>query len=416
MNIVGFSNNKTYTFYKEIKRLPPGHLLYFCAKKVIHSPVISIDIKESPHPLTYNEYLLGFREIFEKNLKILTKAHNNIGIELSGGLDSTTNLSVLKKQNSTGFKKIFTYSHSQSSAPSFLKRKDERSFIEATLQLLNVKQHRYVTRFNLGVIELYEQAFEKGNGTSAYSFPVYSQDFYKFAQKDGVNLILSGWGGDQAVSHRQLRNIKSIYQIPIVKQLYKKYQRHQIAKVRTNRIAKFLQFPLEEIIPELNGLIPGIENINSKERVTKIINENQQFRSQKSQLLRNVSNNFLIGRLEATFHLAQKYKVYYAYPMLSPELIEFVINLPSKVLFHPNKPRKFFKDAIAHWLPSEIVNRNKEQLYMYGWLMDSYKNDFIQGNTYKIANPTKEQLFYTIVHKNWDKKLINNLFKNIIIS
>ena len=391
--------DSTYTFFREIKRLPPGHILTFDKENIstrqflTYQPPIEISYKDK------TDYVENLAVIFKESVSAQIKDKHLIGAELSGGLDCTGIIGVTKQIIQDGFpRKLFTYSHAQEKGVGFQKLNDERRLIEETLHLLRLdrNKHRYVSSKNTGIKPLLQKAFRIGNGVPATHYSIYSQYIYQLAHKDGVKILLSGWGGDHCISHRHTQKTFS-----------KKRSNNNYITIRklANLIFKKKKMPLHErtqfklILKRAKEIFPELKEVDIQERIKLIQESRSGFSDFKEKLVNNVQSNSVIQRMEATYHITKPLGLSYRYPMLHPRLVEFFLSLPYDIILHPTEPRYMFKKMINTWLPKIISDRKKSNLSMYGWITDAYYFDYINNIRYSNECETYEQYFYTEIEK-----------------
>ena len=153
------------------------------------------------------------------------------------------------------------------------------------------------------------------------------------------------------------------------------------------------------------------ESMDLTDLVTRQIIDQQTTTGIKERIIWNLTQPGFSNRLEATFHAAGLYGVTYAYPLVSPQLVEYVLSLPDEIIF-PADRRSFFRKIIIRWLPPGIVQRVKHQGTMYGWLMDNYYHDYIHHIKYNLDNLTEEQSFYIEVEQLMDQQCYKDRFTN----
>lgn len=420
-----FRNNE-YTFYKEIRRLPPGFLL-------LKKENEEIEIKEKLHlnfedEIFFKEeeqYLSLLRELLEEGVRLNTGDESEVGLELSGGLDCATILGILKKQGQPKKSNIFFYSHCQSSGTSIFKRKkDEKENIIETLEVLDFekKNLRLINRTNKGLRELVEHAVFSGNSISSSHFALYSRDIYEAAKKDQVGLVLSGWGGDQVLSHKQILSngqntgllkrtflgfLGKLEKLPIFSKLISKRNERILISNSQKRMGVLEKS--QNVFPEL---FP--KNWRPEEFLTfpLKITKTQNF---KQRLLLHLHAPGFIYRLESTYHAAKIFGVKYGYPMLYPKLVQAFLNMPVSII-RPAERRAFFRKIIESWLPPTIYNRKKGFVSMYGWDVDAYYHDFINQINYDLRNCSEEQRFLLEVEQFHDQEFYQSAFKGVSLS
>lgn len=195
--LVGFFENKSETFYRDILRLPPGHSATVTSSKVIMQQYYELEIRDELKLSSNDEYAEGLREIFLESVSCRMRSAKPIGSMLSGGLDSSsitgTIRHLLQKQNKEllpTFSLIFNS----------VQECDEQEYINSVLD-----QGGYKPTFIPG--DAHTQLSNMADICQYVDGPVLGQGFtttlqlYKAAAEAGVRVIFDGHDGDSAVSY-----------------------------------------------------------------------------------------------------------------------------------------------------------------------------------------------------------------------
>ncbi|MCH8124286.1 MAG: asparagine synthase [Bacteroidetes bacterium] len=141
-------------------------------------------------------YADAFMELLESAVRCRTRNVTDVGVTLSGGLDSTTIASVAASQSKGQSFSVHTFSAIFDTVSTC----DERRFIEPVLERMNVsstlvpgdRQHPigYLDR----MLKFQDEPFSAPNAAMMW-------DVYAAIQQAGLHVVLSGHGGDETVSH-----------------------------------------------------------------------------------------------------------------------------------------------------------------------------------------------------------------------
>lgn len=394
----------TYTFYKNIKKLPAGHLLQVTNERCFTRAYQPYAIpSETLRYSREQDYIDHFSHLMEQSVLDRLPQAGKVGLELSGGLDSNAIAGILGNVSGGENSAIHAYSHAKS-ANSVFDEPHERAWIAESVRLLSIENHRYIDRSNKGVRCLYDAAFALRRGIPAVYYATFSQDILRYAREDGVSVLFSGWGGDDCISQHG-RLMQHYFSKNRWRKAWKLMEdRSILQKLRIiagqikGKLAKKPYNWKAEIPAHLNTIrhfssyYPGLKTIDTIARLKECYEGSPI--DPKEKMLWRLQQFGLIARLEAAYHLGRKDGLRYVYPWLDPRLIEFMLSLPYDILLHPKESRYLFRKTIGKWLPPAIANRRKERMDMYGWVMDAYLYDYIHDIPYKTAPASPEELFY----------------------
>ena len=176
---------------KRVKKLPPGHYLHFSVsanevRNYWEPKKIRIDNK-----MPYERMLTDLRDIVFDAVKIRCDRRFNAGAHVSGGLDSTL-VATLARQEFHQQKNFFGFSWSPAGNYSNNGRNDEREFVTKSCS-------------QAGIIPLFSEMSEIDYNKYVSGY-FYNQGYFSEdettdkASLRGINLIFSGFGGDEFIS------------------------------------------------------------------------------------------------------------------------------------------------------------------------------------------------------------------------
>jgi len=85
------------TLFKDIQRLPPGHILEWEDGKATLTPYWGLDFNKPAPLLTERQYVSGFLDLFRECVRTHLMADVPLGIFLSGGIDSSAIAAVMSE-------------------------------------------------------------------------------------------------------------------------------------------------------------------------------------------------------------------------------------------------------------------------------------------------------------------------------
>lgn len=197
-SLTGVVYDKTSSAIDKIRKLPPAHYLQFEDNKLEIKQYWKLE-KNNLGKLSLNEYISTFKDLLIQSVE--NRMQNNIGSELSGGLDSSAIVGIAANYTNN----LYTYSHS---LPKKLKNKfrpynDESKFYNLVIRKHKIEQkHRNITCNNIGVFNLIKNELRIQGIPINNTLPYLSNELLLNAKQDNISTIFSGFGGDEGVSNQ----------------------------------------------------------------------------------------------------------------------------------------------------------------------------------------------------------------------
>jgi len=180
------------TFFENIKYLKPGHFFEIKltekieTSKLFSSPTSFLTLSNKK---SENEYIDQIFQIIEMNMKTLIKGDKNVGIYLSGGLDSALMLAFYKKifpeKNIKTFTASFENMETKELVGEHKKAKEVCQFFNCHNETVNINSDMFIKS-----IGSYSQPSET-------LLPFIYQSLANKAKKSSVEVALSGEGADE---------------------------------------------------------------------------------------------------------------------------------------------------------------------------------------------------------------------------
>jgi asparagine synthase (glutamine-hydrolysing) len=296
-----------------------------------------------------------------------------IGVELSGGLDSSGIAAVLTKLSGQKVRiNAFTHSISPEGVSQRMKLKSEMEFCEALVEKYSSIRHFKIYGENAeGGYHALINALHRLHKPINLHYAMNSDLLFEAAGNSGTTAIFSGLGGDEGITnngrgyfyelisrgqHSKLRNIiKSISSRRgslLDRQLIKLYINYYAPWVfnlylKDWRKARYRSLPLQKSLARKYKMKRRFFYSNptpAKPDVRAI----QYFR---------LMYPTIPERIEETALLAKKYGIEYRYPFLDVKLLEFFFSLPSEYKFKDGWGRYLFRMVMEGVLPNIIRMR-----------------------------------------------------------
>ncbi len=340
----GIAPHRDETFFQEIKALPPGFKL-----SLVNG---GIDIC-SYHNLTPTLSSSSLKSLFNKALN--ERSFGKLGVELSGGLDSSGIAGALAALNPK--QEIVALRHV---LPPEVKGKVYPYKDEHYYSNLIVKKHS-----NINVIDVYSRrgileelrGEMQHIGTPFYSaLSLFFDELYDLAKAEGVSTLFSGFGGDEGVSNKAGAYIKVLSQqkswfrlaqattpYVVFKQMIKSIVNHQAADWR------------EEVLP--NRMLRT--ELLERYRMDKLLlSETGNVQSLERSIISRLNGEFFLSRLTENSQSVQTRGIRYSYPLLDTNLLSAYLSIPSSEKFNYRLPRSVYRSIVKDYIPKEIYFRN----------------------------------------------------------
>ena len=179
------------TFWDGVNQLPGGYFLYLKKGKIKTKRwyVFEEEIKKHQQSLSFEEVKTIYKNLLEDSIKLRFRSDVPIGFNVSGGLDSSTLLALVNKNEKGKNINAYTFYTNNSNY-------DELPWVEALLK--HTKNPLQKVRFDANQVKEFSNTISSyqdepfgGVPTMAYA------EIFKTARKDGVIVLLDGQGMDE---------------------------------------------------------------------------------------------------------------------------------------------------------------------------------------------------------------------------
>lgn len=396
--------DKTYTFYADIKRLPPGHFARVTSAGVDLRTYYTLDeVSVATPDLTEKEWIYRFRELFLDAVQCRLRSRGPVGAMLSGGLDSASIVSAAQmlRRGQEG-PPLLSFSYVYPSRPAC----DESAYIDQVLAMGNVRG------IKMDGVEEVEHSFEELLSIQAepYYGPNASLAIYGRANAEGCRVLLNGHGGDEVVSHGYTRLRELAIRggwLPLAREVslgsdslrealshylaYLRYAaeyhvRNQATLNRIRRLFSHLMYLLRQRQGRASrdGRDPADvisesfnQRIGARERA-EVYRQTwgKQGATAAEAHYRTLADPLQVYALEVLDRWNAAYAIEPRYPMWDKRLVEFCLKVPSSLKRREGFGRYIMREAMQGLLPEEIR-----------WRRD--KTDFTGHLRWKMQQMTK---------------------------
>ena len=365
------------TIFKNIYKVEPGQLLTFNLKKEI-SLTKSYFIS-SPRSLgtckgEHNKLVKDYGDLFEKAVERQLMSDVEIGILLSGGIDSALVAAIAKQQSKTTIK-AFTVGFKGNYGDI-----DEIEYAKQTAEILGL-QHFYkkisFTDFLHSAKKIVE-VVEEPIGTTSIIPMFYLSEL----AATNVKVVLSGQGADEPLGgYNKYKGLPWVerarmfqWLMPFTKSVGFIYNKNE----RFRRLISAMQHADDiDSLMEFNAIssskqVVGLMNSANRHFYSEALTNQQSFfkqvwkkRMPDKSSLRNLflyydvrtslADDLLMYTDKITMHFGLECRV----PILDNELIDFIESLETHHKFNSNRGKIIHKDFAREYLPSAIIDRKK---------------------------------------------------------
>ena len=333
---------------KLVKKLPPGHFLEWKKNNLSVKRYWFPESIKTNKRLAYNEVLFNLDTLLKDSIKIRCEEKYNIGAHLSGGIDSSL-VAGLTRKVCPAQKDFFGFSWAPLEYSPKKAKTDEREYVS-----LIARQNNIIPVFSNFTIHDYKQYIENFFFNFGYFWEEKNREL---AEEKGVNLIFNGWGGDEflSVSDSGL-NIDLLLGFNWKLFLKKNSIRHPKKLLRVliyNILNPFFGFWGRSTKKSFKNLMKYYLSQHQNNNKTNY-NNFYKYRSRRERHLGFIKFNHLSERTEQWTIQGFRHGIVYRYPLLDKRLIEYMLQVPSKLLFRGGHTRIIMRDLSKGILPEEI--------------------------------------------------------------
>ncbi len=414
-----YGNETENTFFRNVNKIEPASFL----KINLDGNSLSLNKyswwklpePEISEPSGYNDKKEELIELFKDSINLRLRSDVPVGTCLSGGLDSSGIVGVIKKYFNIDSHKVFTI---QSPDALF----DETDYAKEVSKMYNLESFYHLPsldEFKKDIRKLIWHHDEPLLSSSMYGGYL----VYKLAKNHGVTVVLDGQGADELLGGYQ-KSVQYLFLTDLINQKKIGYFLNQVGKnsdvhnssyfkVLFNSLKKFLRIKISGNLYSnnklINSLLRGIVNDDFIEKNIYDSNLNydllvpdsvklNSFFKKDSYLMLTKSN--LPGILRQVDRNSMAHSTEARIPFLDYRIVEFLFKLHPSFIMKDGYSKYIFRDSMKEIIPESIRLR----LNKFGFAMPDFY--FLSNNVeflIELLNNSKiERIF------NYDK-LINSV-------
>ena len=428
-----------YTFYKNIFKLKAGHYLIVKNQKVEEFKYWDLPEIDESNMLKDKDYIYEqFESLFKDSIKIRMRSNVPYGAFLSGGLDSSSIVSVMSGISEFPIN-TFTIGFPQKDFDESLLASDVAKKFHTSHHLGEINPDDFDTIINKIAFH-YDEPF---GDSSAIPTGYVS----KFA-REKVKMVLTGDGGDEVLSgYNSYVGIKiaSLYQkfphliqnnLPRIVSILKHQTKGQL-RLKMNKIDSVLntsRLPFEErmIQKRANTDYLSIKKMTSKMEeiypIEDFISDIMKKCSFKDEFYKLMYLNFKYdlpnGYLVKVDRMSMAYSLETRTPFLDYRLIEFMTGVDKNVKMQGWERKSILRNTIGRTLPDTLLNAPKKGfgIPLREWFKSGHFEDKINNNLKAAKSILDQETIELIVNENkeglkdhgsfvWTLMMLNKMIK-----
>ncbi len=335
------------TFLKNISRVEPGHSLKIYKNKIVKQSFWQLD-PEAPSIIYKDErdYLAHFSFLLDAAVNEQMEEGENLGAELSGGLDSSAILVSCHRQglNPTLFSHI---------APAKSGLIDDQEQARCVMEKLKFKNVHYLDAEQFDPLSVFHELSSLFAGAPPYIFFMLANNVHQAVVKEGCTTLLSGFGGDECVSSYARNN--SFYPELLRSRRFRLAWREMVLQLQKNSSASPSALTvLYQLARYAHPKLFKLYLKRNSRSARSVVRGYPYFPSvrhfEHAQLQGSLSRHVRM-RVEYSAVLARYMGFQYRYPMLHPPLVEFCFSLPISQKRNLGMGRSLIRRYLAEYLP-----------------------------------------------------------------
>lgn len=316
---------KTQTFYGNVLKVPAGHTLLLTGDALRLNQYWSPENVPQRPPATEGE----LRDLFRQAVECRVRSAFPVAAHLSGGIDSSAvTLQAARLLHPQG-RQLATFSWSPPPGNGE-GRGTEYTRIHAICRQESLKCE-YIPVTAASLLRVMERDFT----VEPIELMPREENVQRRAEALGVRVILSGWGGDEAITHwwqrNQGRGLRDWFLSRLPDNVYSRVHRNPFMKYASPCIHPEFAARHAKELRKLQG--PPFRRM----------------RDSRTTILRQLDLGYLPRRMEDWAVSGAQRRIVYSYPLLDRRLMEFALGT------HSGTPqRRLFIASMADLLPREI--------------------------------------------------------------
>lgn len=350
----GMSGDDQTTPFAGVRRLPPGHWLHLRGDDVTLHRYATFDPSSVWEDTRDDRWLEAYRSELIRAVSVRTDPHGLIGVETSGGIDSSTVLGVMAATHQEAIDSIHTFG--------FATAELEPEYLLETSAAHGITHNHILTNYR-GAQEPQRRGWQAIGYPTEHGNSTFHIPFYELAAQLGVTTLHSGHGGDEVVTNTGGLATQELLAHGAWRQAMRDLPGHPL--MRPARLAKRMRRRPQQTSHLTGPMMARLRDTPLRAEVVadRRMAERTRQRSRYDAAFSRV-NDFVLGdRLSAMTSIrtadcslvAASYGVDYRWPLLDRRLIQQYLATPAVWKFGEGYGRYLHRRAITGMVPDKVA-------------------------------------------------------------
>lgn len=374
--------NRTDTLYKKVKRLEPAQFL-ICNSSGIHIDTYWNPEAQEELQLPNDEaYIEAFREGLYNAIERRTQSNFKISSELSGGLDSSAVTLIGRKFS----KDLRPYSYVLPEGLQYGKLVDEREEVEQIWKAGSIENGVMFTGEGKGLLHAIDWNERVQDEPPKEMNCMFREHLYAHMAASGSRTLLSGFGGDDIVSHHGSGYLDELirtgkWQLALKEVRASARHKNQSVFLKTMGLLlrgttgfnpkKYDRLVKRQLLSRDRPVWKKLQMRPIKTDLFEHLDMEGRFEQYQKRYfrtgnfgvdqIRRLQQPHVMYRLELCDIATRSYKVEYQYPLLDMELINLYLSLPMHMKVRNGKGRYVFRKSIEGLFSNELLWRHSKK-------------------------------------------------------
>jgi asparagine synthase (glutamine-hydrolysing) len=356
------------TFYREIERLEASNIIRLIATGTEtghYEHVPTHKLAPYQHPVD------EFGSKFEDAVRASHFSKNNIGLMLSGGLDSSA---IAIGMKNVGIKDVETFSVNYTHLPKKQQALTDETNFQIAVGDATGYHHNFIPLENVSPLTSIEKQL------TYFHEPVHMPNLYLFeqvafqAKRKNIDIMFDGQDGDNVISHGAERFPELLKRLNIIGFLYEIFRYSAFNKVKLKNTAKFfvshilLKWGLRKL-PRGNSSILRDSVFFDKRFFL------QPFRTGVDSHQEKLASPMHSMAFEWRYLFFKYYKIEVRSPFYSMTLIKFCLSLPGRWKLRHGKTRYILRRYLKDQVSDLVSQRHKKANLAHGVIHNITRDD-----------------------------------------
>ena len=381
-------NKPEGSIWKNVSRLPAANQFTLSNSNFEISKYWTLRYKKNNLFLNLDSSTKALKALMEQAIQDRMRTSFNIGIPLSGGLDSSSIACIAAQYAKKTGDKLYSFSSMLDPEIKNSESNDEAEYINAVINKESNIIPGYFYNSQLDFFENMKNKFDRYYAICS-PFNYVDEALYERFEKVKVRRILSGFIGDITVSNRTILPLPhlflsgrfiSVFQLS--QQIKKQSELSYFQLLKTQMVTPLIPQILKDFRNWTLGnkftLKSDIPILLKPDEKVKFERKRKDFLKKNSRYKFKIEEHILPSNTEIfreDFDTgASYYQLEYAHPLMDRRVIECLMKIPVEHFYALGFHRGLIKQAMKEYLPDKIKKRTDKGFYSPGFFHVIYKD------------------------------------------